>query len=315
MWKFHTVDDVLEHGRSIVANAPSQFQSPFAGGLTNPYAAAIPIDGDDKGYNVVSLAKIDGIIFGMFQMSSSAVDYQHSFGSSNHAEDGFISAFEMFQKTAFYEALVMVHEKLHKSISVTLKQNKTPCEICAPKLIDFKNKYDLNLRIKAMVQYKGQVKSAQAATQLLVQSGIPVSPFNIPDCVGRKTYGTNRWGQEHELKYVKFDEQEVTDGYVSKPITELTFAIQNYKKEFSRKEQELANVIASAINANGSDKDVSEAIAKLYKSGDRRVNSTDTETIKLRLKTAIRAAMEIRADFERVEALAASSGFGKELYL
>lgn len=315
MWIFHTVDDVIERGSPIVANVQSKFQTPLIGGNANPYAAAISVEDDEKSYNVVSLVKLDGMIFGMFQMSTGPLPYEHSFGSSNHAEDGFISAFEMFTKTTFYDALITVHEKLKKPISITLKQNKTPCETCAPKLVEFAKNYDLNIRIKAMIQYKGNNKSAQAATQLLVQSGIPVIPFNVPDRVSRKNYDTNRWGQPHELKYVKFDEQEIADGYMSGPIAELTRTMQNYKETFSRKEQELAGVVASVIGANGSAHEIADAIAKLYKSGDQRVKSTDTEFIKERLKVAAKVSMQIHGEIKQAETRAAQSGFGKALYL
>lgn len=297
MWTFNSFDDVLQRGCHIVGGVPGVFMSPVTGGTTNPYAAAVGITGDEKAYNVATLAKIDGIVFGMFQMSSSPLDYPHSLGPSNHAEDGFISAFEAFTRTAFYEALVSVHDGLHKPVSITLKQTKTPCEKCAPKLIEFKKKYDVELRIKAMIQYRGNVKSAQAATQQLVQAGIPVIPFNVPRLTAAKKYGHNHWGQEHELKYARFDEKEFDEDQYQQAMKQITLLMKQYREAFDRKDEELANVVLAALE--GTDKvdksKMHEILQTAYKTTGKRVTKQDASVLAERLLKGITFVEKYRA--------------------
>lgn len=289
MWKFNSFDDVINRGCHIVGGVPGGFMSPLYGGTTNPYAATIGIDGDEKAYNVATLAKVDGMVFGMFQMSSSPMDYPHSLGNSNHAEDGFISAFEAFTKTAFYEALVSVHDGLHKRISITLKQTKTPCEECAPKLIEFKKKYDVEIRIKAMIQYKGKVKSSQSATQLLVQAGIPVIPFNVPRMTAAKSYDLNHWGQEHELKYVRFDEKEFDEDQRKLLLTDITKLMQDYREAFDRKDKELADVVLKGLTVaeKVDEVGVHDILQKAYKTTGKRVTKQDADLLAERLLKGI----------------------------
>ena len=308
MWTFNPIELVLESGRPIVANTPSKFVSPLIGGTTNPYAAAIPVEDDEKGYNVVALAKIDGLIFGMFQMSSGPVPYPYSLGGSNHAEDGFISAFEAFRKTALYEAMLAVHDSMHNKFSVTLKQTKTPCETCADKLIAFATNYDLRLRIKAMVQYKGAVKSAQMATQKLVQSQIPVLPFNIPRRItarkGRNNngYTENRWGQEHELKYVSFDEKERVDDHSSQQFAKAAKAMLDYRAAFDFKERELGTVVLAAIfagrTAPSSADEIAAKLLENYKESAGRVTRQNFEDYKTKLRKAVAVAIRVRKEVE-----------------
>src|SRR5208282_329707 len=105
MWQFNKFDDVVNKGIPVVGGSPPGFTSPWTGGTGNPYSASVAIKGntklgikkDDKAYAVVCLAKIDGLVFGMFQVSNCPFPYSHSIdkkSEKNHAEDGFISAFE-----------------------------------------------------------------------------------------------------------------------------------------------------------------------------------------------------------------------------
>ena len=297
-WTFNDLADVFQKGIPVVGGSPSGFSSPLTGGVGNPYSAAVAIDGDAKAYEVVALAKIDGLIFGMFQVSSCPFGYIHSIekkGKKNHAEDGFISAYEEFMQTDTFKALAAAHEATNTQFSITLKLNKTPCEDCAPMLIAFKKAYNVSLRIKAIRQYKGKDTKAQNATRNLVQDGIPVIPFNIPERFCRKKYDKNRYGQFHELKYANFDEQEVDEEKSSDEMKTLVekynALITSYKASYNEKEHELAGVVVDHLlnkdetveaqwkksSTKDAKEQMREVLSGVYKRDTKRVNRNNFE--------------------------------------
>jgi hypothetical protein len=260
-WKFNDLDAVINLHLPLVEGSPPGFMSPFTGGTGNPYSASVAITGDDKAYEVVGLAKIDGLIFGMFQVSSCPLPYFHSIekkAAKTHAEDGFVSAFEQFTKTKTYDALAAAHKITKTKFSVTLKLNKTPCQHCAPMLIAFAEKHTLSLRIKAMRQYKGNNKKEQDATRSLVDNGIPVIPFNIPAKARTTQYDKNRFGQFHELKFARFDEIEFKEDNASEEVKAVVdeykikhqLIIQTYQQSFDEKEDELSGVVLNHLVDN-----------------------------------------------------------------
>lgn len=260
------------------------FMSPFTGGGANPYAAVVAIDDDEKSFNVVSLAKINGLVFGMFQMSTSPIRYSHSLfngTAGNHAEDGFMSAYEEFINTPFFAAMWYATKFMNTKTSITLKQNKTPCHECAQKLIQFKKTFGVELRIKAMIQYKGKNKQERAATQELVQNGIPIIPFNVPERTAKKKYDLTRIGQFHELKYARFDEKELTENLDESNTIAVKKIMQELKVSFNTKSQELAGVVFEVLS-KGDGGDPSEVLEKAYHNQPGRLTKKEFEEFKKR---------------------------------
>jgi hypothetical protein len=291
MWTFNSLQDVLQKGVTIVAGSPAGFMNPFTGGGANPYAAVVAIEDDEKSFNVVSLVKINGFVFGMFQMSTSPIPYAHSLRNGtfgNHAEDGFISAYEEFLNTPFFAAMWYATTQSQigfnwqsRKMSITLKQNKTPCHECAAKLIAFKEKYGVVLRIKAMIQYKGKNKEEREATQGLVQNGIPIIPYNIPEKLAKKNYNITRTGQFHELKNVRFDEKELTENHDESYKALVKKVIQQYRDSFNAKSMELASVVVPVLAKSG-ETDVAAVLEKAYHNQENRLTKKEFEEFKKR---------------------------------
>jgi len=264
MWSFNSLEDALK-GLPLVQGVFSQFQAPHVGGNTNPYAASIQVEEDEKSYNVVTFTKINGLTFGMFIMSTSPFPYRHKWGDGNHAEDGFLSAYEEFTKTKQFVTLWYLSFLSHKKLSITLKQNKTPCSQCAPKLIKFTKETGAGLRIKAMMQYTGGAKpkgTEKQATQLLVQNNIPVIPCNLPKKVAAKKYDVNAMGQMHELKYVRYDEAEYMEEQDQKKVAK-------YRNSFDEQEVGLAKIVLEHLDKTKVDLTNPDAVLKaMYKNQD-----------------------------------------------
>jgi hypothetical protein len=117
---------------------------------------------------VLLIVKVNGIFFGRFVtlggvgrgLAQYYPTYNYGAGDiqSNHAEDGFLSAWHFAKAQGALDAIRL--DKPRKPFYITFKASKTPCVDCGRKLIGFVEKaagteYEVKLREKAAALYSG----------------------------------------------------------------------------------------------------------------------------------------------------------------
>lgn len=109
-------------------------------------------------YATVVLVKTCGYIFGRF-CNNTGAKKNYKIGAENisgdHSEDFFMSTWEELWDEPVMEEIRLIQKLLKKPVYVTLKITKSPCDVCAEKLIKFIKQYDINLRLKILRLYSG----------------------------------------------------------------------------------------------------------------------------------------------------------------
>ncbi|WP_027159866.1 hypothetical protein [Methylobacter luteus] len=139
-----------------------------------------------------------------------AQTFNHSHGSGTHAEDAFLSAWDAAVKKG---TIGQLKERCNNKLYVTIKLSKSPCQVCAPKLIAFKKKSnDIFLRIKTQAIYEGDggINVNTLEIKKMIGEGIAVRSWHIPFHSNKhqKNGAKTKSGMLHELSGWAFDEDD-----------------------------------------------------------------------------------------------------------
>jgi hypothetical protein len=171
---------------------------PLTSGSTgNPYTLT-------SDYATVAVVKVCGYVFGRF-CNSADVTRTYCIGNEkitgNHAEDQILSAWDEAWDSDVMKELRVARALQGLPLYVTIKISKSPCHVCAEKLVRFKNTYHVNLRIKTLRLYAGDEGTNVNAFALLymVSNGVAVKFWDV---LGKGYQKKTKLGQPHELKYM-----------------------------------------------------------------------------------------------------------------
>jgi hypothetical protein len=188
--------------------------SPLSGGANNPFTGL-------NENTTLGIAKINGFFLGRFlnrsygrsgkAVGSAAFDhpFQVGAGPHDHMEDHFLEALNLLLYDASLASLrtqLLERSKNGRTLVITLKGMKSPCEKCAPNLIKFVTdvradksaEFDVCLRLKAYGIHDNGTQRAQIDNiSSMMDAGIPLLPWVIYTRAGTKP--VTKRGLKHEL--------------------------------------------------------------------------------------------------------------------
>ena len=173
------------------------------GGTANAFSL------NDSQTLVVGLTKVGGYIFGRFCNSPGGSTVTYKIPNTvpqtgNHCEDFFMSAWDEVWDSPVMMELRVPYAIAARKLPVTLKLTKSPCHICAQKLIAFAEGYQIDLRLKILKLYSGDKGEIVNATALLamLSKGLGVKMWEV-HVVKQDYTGLTKKGQNHELRVLK----------------------------------------------------------------------------------------------------------------
>jgi hypothetical protein len=225
------------------------------GGVNNPFTM------DLEAVPVLLIVKVNGIFFGRFLTLGGVgrgtpqcyPTYNYGAGdiTSNHAEDGFLSAWHYAKAQGALEALRL--DKPRKPFYITFKASKTPCVDCGAKLVGFVQHaagtaYEVQLREKAAALYSGlpgPIKNTQMVVTML-NAGIPVTLWDLPYAVTK-----------HRKKAVQGDHPRTKNGLIHETVNLNVLGTDSTDLAHRAFELELRNRAATLLERLGqhTDKD------------------------------------------------------------